>query len=84
MGLWTHKQRKERVERIERVALTYGNPLQDSCLENAMDRGAWRATVRYSPWGCKESNTTEQHTLSLFIDICTLPRVRLAASGKLL
>ena len=23
----------------------HGNPLQDSCLENAMDRGAWRATV---------------------------------------
>ena len=22
-----------------------GNPLQDSCLENSMDRGAWRATV---------------------------------------
>ena len=22
-----------------------GNPLQDSCLENPMDRGAWRATV---------------------------------------
>ena len=22
-----------------------GNPLQSSCLENAMDRGAWRATV---------------------------------------
>ena len=22
-----------------------GNTLQDSCLENAMDRGAWRATV---------------------------------------
>ena len=22
-----------------------GNPLQDSCLENAMDTGAWRATV---------------------------------------
>ena len=22
-----------------------GNPLQCSCLENAMDRGAWRATV---------------------------------------
>ena len=21
-----------------------GNPLQDSCLENSMDRGAWRAT----------------------------------------
>ena len=23
-----------------------GNPLQYSCLENFMDRGAWRATVR--------------------------------------
>ena len=23
-----------------------GNPLQDSCLENPMDRGVWRATVR--------------------------------------
>ena len=22
-----------------------GNPLQDSCLENPMDRGAWRAIV---------------------------------------
>ena len=22
-----------------------GNPLQDSCLENFMDRGAWQATV---------------------------------------
>ena len=27
-----------------------GNPLQYSCLENPMDRGAWQA-----PWGCKES-----------------------------
>ena len=32
-----------------------GNPLQCSCLENPMDRGAWRATV----WGHKESDTTE-------------------------
>ena len=23
----------------------YGNPLQYSCLENPMDRGAWRATI---------------------------------------
>ena len=23
----------------------HGNPLQYSCLENAMDRGAWRVTV---------------------------------------
>ena len=30
-----------------------GNPLQDYCLENPMHRGA------YSPWSCKESDTTE-------------------------
>ena len=24
----------------------HGNPLQESCLENTTDRGAWRATVR--------------------------------------
>ena len=35
---------------------SYGNPLQYSCLENLMDRGAWRATGH----GChKESDTTE-------------------------
>ena len=38
-----------------------GNPHQYSCLENPVDRGAWRA----SPWGHKESNKTEQLTLSL-------------------
>ena len=27
-----------------------GNPLQYSCLENPMDRGAWRDC---SPWGCR-------------------------------
>ena len=26
-----------------------GNPLQCSCLENPMDRGAWRATVTLGP-----------------------------------
>ena len=33
-----------------------GNPLQCSCLENPMDRGAWQAT---SPYSCKELETTE-------------------------
>ena len=35
----------------------HANPLQYPCLENPMDRGAWWAT--YSPWGHRESDTTE-------------------------
>ena len=31
----------------------HGNPLQYSCLENPMDRGAWRATVH----GVRKSQT---------------------------
>ena len=34
----------------------HGNPLQYSCLENPMDRGAWWATVHGVT---KESDTTE-------------------------
>ena len=34
-----------------------GNPLQYSCLENSMDRGAWRAIVHGVT---KESDVTEQ------------------------
>ena len=35
-----------------------GNPLQYSCLENPMDRGAWRATV----YGViKTSDMTEEN-----------------------
>ena len=33
----------------------HGNSLQDSCLENIKDRGAWRATVHK----VSESNMTE-------------------------
>ena len=34
-----------------------GNPLQYSCLENPMDRGAWRATVH----GITKSRTRLNH-----------------------
>ena len=34
-----------------------GNPLQHSCLENPMDRGAWWTARRL--WGRTESDTTE-------------------------
>ena len=34
----------------------HGNPLQYSCLENPMDRGAWRATVH----GVAELDTLKQ------------------------
>ena len=33
----------------------HGNPLQSSCLENPMDRGAWQVTVHR----VTESHTTE-------------------------
>ena len=39
-----------------------GYPLQDSCLENPMDRGAWRATVHGVT---KESDTTEHYIYHL-------------------
>ena len=42
----------------------HGNPLQYSCLENSMNRGAWQATVH---GGCRESEMTERLILSLFL-----------------
>ena len=41
-----------------------GYPLQHSCPENSMDRGAWLTTVH----GVAESNTTEQLTFSLLVE----------------
>ena len=40
-----------------------GNPIQYSCLENSMDRGAWRATVHRdaeSQTRLKQLSTTAQ------------------------
>ena len=42
----------------------HGNPLQYSCLENSMDRGAWRVTVH--------GVTKESEKLILFISSCIM------------
>ena len=46
-----------------------GNPLQYSCLENSIDR----SLVSYSPWGHKESDTTEHWLPSLLCLDCGFP-----------
>ena len=38
-----------------------GNPLQYSCLETSMDRGAWRASL----WSHKESDMSQTEQLSI-------------------
>ena len=40
----------------------HGNPLQCSCLENPHGQ---RGLVGYSPWGCKESDMTEQLSMAM-------------------
>ena len=44
-----------------------GYPLQYSCLEDSMDKGAWQAI---SPWGCRGQDTSEWLTLSQPPDYC--------------
>ena len=41
----------------------YGNPLQYSCLEDPMDRGAWQATVHgINPQGVGHHTHTQSHS----------------------
>ena len=47
-----------------------GYPLQYSCLENSMHRGAWGG---YNPWGGKELDTTEGLTFSGALYTSTRP-----------
>ena len=48
----------------------HGNPHQYSCLE---DPHGQRSLAGYSPWGCKESNMTEQaHSTVYMLPCCSL------------
>ena len=53
----------------------YGNPLQCSCLENPMDLAG------YSPWGRKESDTTEATKHSIPYIMCFQPKNLWPSSG---
>ena len=64
-----------------------GNPLQCSCLENPMDRGAWQAM---GPCGCRESDMTEatehahlESIRKIYIrDICVKHRISVDNSNS--
>ena len=45
-----------------------GNPLQDSCLQNPMDRGAWRAIAH----GVKKEldMTKQQNSNNVYVCVC--------------
>ena len=50
-----------------------GNPLQYSCLENFMDKGAWQATV--SLQGCKEVDDWATNTFILSLSLIVYIRI---------
>ena len=54
---FTNDYRRSKRPRVWSLGQEEGNSnsLQYACLENSVDRGAWRA----SPWVCKESDITE-------------------------
>ena len=58
-----------------------GNPLQYCCLENPMDSKTPWSLVGYSPWGHKESDTTEQFHFTSLLNGNFAPRGHLPMSG---
>ena len=58
----------------------HGNPLQYSCLENPMDRGAWWAK---SIEGCKESDMTERLSMHIYVCGCIYMHVCIHVWGRI-
>ena len=58
-----------------------GNPQQQNCLVNSMDRGAWPST--YSPWGCKESDMTEGLSFPSSVWLWSFPSMQLRTESLL-
>ena len=48
-----------------------GNPLQSTCLENSMDRGAWQATVHglTKSWTQLNTHTHIEKLISIFFSL---------------
>ena len=47
----------------------HGNPLQYSCLENPIVKGAWRATVYWAHVESNKAETTSTYASSLFLPL---------------
>ena len=56
--------RVQSLSREDPLGGRHGNPLQHSCLENPMDRGAWRATVHRVTKSRTQLKRLSTHTLS--------------------
>ena len=58
----------------------HGYPLQYSCLEDSMNRGAWWTRIH---WGHKKSDTTEQPTFSLlWLIYLSISPTKIGALGR--
>ena len=58
----------------------HGYPLQYSCLEDSMNRGAWWARIH---WGHKKLDTTEQPTFSLlWLIYLSISPTKIGALGR--
>ena len=58
----------------------HGNPVQCSCLENPMDRGAWWATVRGVAESWTRLSDLSQHTACVMEELSHLRLSRKAGS----